>query len=1017
MTSHLQITRALIAALLLLGGSLVAQRASNPPSAALKAGPPYSPREALKTFRLADDFHIELFAAEPLIADPVAMEVDEHGRTYVVEMPGYPLDVGGSGRVMLLHDTDGNGTPDHSTVFAAGLRLPTGIMRWKRGVIVTDSPEVWYLEDTDGDGRADVKHVMLTGFALTNPQHTTNTPLYGLDNWIYLANEGPVRTIRYGELFGDAGDPVHFPERPDAPRLPPNADGRNVRFRPDTYELETLSSRSQFGQTFNAWGHHFLNTNNRHMIQEVIAARYLARNRSLVVPAVVEHVPDYRLPAAVFPITEKPQFELLTDVGVMTSACGLTYYLADLFPSPYHRAAFVAEGTHNIVHVASVRDHGVTFRASRMHDGREFLASTDSWFRPVNFYIGPDGALYLLDYYRRFFEHPEWMDEATAKSTDLYAGKDRGRIYRIVPRGTPAASWTDRVGMGEAPIAELVRRLGDPNIWWRRTAQRLLVDRRPSDAAGPLTELTARGTSPEGRVHALWTLEGIGQLTRETLQHGLQDPVAGVRENAIELAEIRLKTDAGIAPSLLAMRDDPDPKVRFQLLLTLGYIDTADAQEVRDRLLVEHVEDEWMQVAALSAARVNAADMFRSVLARLTDRETAGRRALFDRIGAAMAASGDIPATREVVRQATDAVGGEGSWWRAAALEGLAGALRGETRRGAALDPERERLTTMVLGAGAPALRRAALHLLEALGLPPGRASTSLLQEAEKLVLDDSADAETRSDAVRLLALGDAGKYEAQLHGVLSRVAPVPVQVAAVRALGNVKGERSAAMFLELWERWTPAVRDEAVRALVREPGRVRLLLDAVAAGRIRATEIDRPLRIRLMMQAEDDLRLRARALFGESATAEKAAVSRYAKATALRGDGSRGRQVFTRACAMCHQYRGSAGSAYGPDLGEVRNRLPVSLLTDILHPNQSIADGYELWLVQLSDGGAIGGVIGAETPTSITVRLPGGAETTVARSRIASMRIADVSAMPEGLETQITLQQMADLIAFIKGG
>jgi putative heme-binding domain-containing protein len=350
-------------------------------------------------------------------------------------------------------------------------------------------------------------------------------------------------------------------------------------------------------------------------------------------------------------------------------------------------------------------------------------------------------------------------------------------------------------------------------------------------------------------------------------------------------------------------------------------------------------------------------------------------------------------------------------------LEGLAGALHGDSRRSTELDPERERLTTMVLRVETPALRRAVLHLLEGLGLPAGAARTSVLQGAEKLVPDDSADAETRADAVRLLALGDSGRYEPLLRGVLSRASPVPVQVAAVRALGSVNGERSAGMFLELWERWTPAVRDEAVLALVREPGRVRLLLDAVKAGKIRPTEIDRPLRIRLMMHADDDLRVRARALFGESATTEKAAVSRYAKAASLRGDGGRGREVFTRACATCHQYRGAAGATYGPDLGEVRNRLPMSLVTDILHPNQSIADGYELWLVQLSAGGSLAGVIGMETPTSMTLRLPGGAETTVARSRIASMRIADVSAMPEGLESQITLQQMADLIAFIKGG
>ena len=1001
--------RALIIALLLAGGSLMATQRI--------AGPPYAPREALKTFRLADDFQIELFASEPLIADPVAMEVDEYGRTYVVEMPGYPLDVGGSGRVVLLHDSDGNGTPDKSTVFADRLTLPTGIMRWKKGVIVTDSPDVWYLEDSDGDGRADVKRALLTGFALTNPQHTTNTPLYGLDNWIYLANQAPVRTIRYGELFGDEGRPVHFPDRPDAPRLPPDADGRNVRFRPDTYELETLSSRSQFGQTFDAWGHHFLNTNNRHIYQEMIAARYLSRNPSLVVPAVVEQLPDYRLPAAIFPITERPQFELLTDVGVMTSACGLTNYLADLFPPSYRRAAFVAEGAHNVVHVASVRDHGVTFRASRMHDSREFLASTDSWFRPVNFYIGPDGALYVLDYYRRFFEHPEWMDEATAKSTDLYAGRDRGRIYRIVPKGTPAATWTDRVRLGDAPVAELVRRLTDPNIWWRRTAQRLLVDRKPADASVALTELAAHSASAIGRVHALWTLEGIGQLTREAIERALRDPEAGVRENAIKLAEGRLKADAGIGAALLPLRDDHDPKVRFQLLLTLGYLDTPDARAVRNALLIEHVEDEWMQVAALSAAQLNTAELFRSVLAKLTDRETAGRRALFNRIGATIAASGDIPATRALVGRVTDGAGQEGSWWRAAAIEGLASGLHPTTRRSAELDPERARLSAMVVSAAAAPLRRSALHLLEGLGLASGPSATSVLQEAQKLVADDSADADARADAIRVLALGDVGSYESLLRGVLSGASPVAAQVAAVRALGSVKGERSASVFIDLWDGWTPAVRDEAVRALVREPGRVRLLLDAVSAGRIRTTEIDRPLRIRMMMSADDDLRGRARALFGESAASEKLALSRYAKATSLKGDRERGRAVFTRACAACHQYRGAAGAAYGPDLGEVRNRLPLSLLTDILHPNQSIADGFELWLVQLTDGAAIGGVVGSETPTSITVRLPGGGETTVARSRIASMRIADVSAMPEGLGAQITVQQMADLIAFIKGG
>jgi putative membrane-bound dehydrogenase-like protein len=994
-------------ALLLPAAAVVSQR----------AGPPYSPERALETFRIADGFQVELFAAEPLISDPVAMEIDEGGRMYVVEMHGYPLDLGGSGRVMMLDDADHDGRPDRSTVFAGGLRLPTGIMRWKAGVVVTDSPDVWYLEDTNGDGRADIKRQMLTGFALSNPQHTTNTPLYGLDNWIYLANEGPVRTIRYRELFGDEGSDVRFPDRPGGPRLPPDADGRNVRFRPDTHELEMLSAHSQFGQTFDAWGHHFLITNNRHMYQEVVPARYLSRNPALVVPTVVEQLPDYRQPAELFPITESPEFQLLTDVGVMTAACGLTYYLADLFPPAYQHAAFVAEGAHNLVHVASVRDHGVTFRASRMHDGREFLASTDSWFRPVNFYLGPDGALYLIDYYRKILEHPEWLDDATAKSPDLYAGRDRGRIYRIVPSGTSAAAWLNRIPLEKAPVEQLVRTLAHPNIWWRRHAQRLLVDRKAAAAVAPLLRLAATGDSAVGRVHALWTLEGLGRLDASAIARALTDEAAGVRENAIKLAELHLRHDPSLANSLVRMDGDPDPKVRYQLLLTLGDIDNASAEAIRRRFLFDNVEDEWMQIAALSAPKWDLAELFRIAVERATDRETPGRHTLFNRLGAMVGAGENPSRTSNVVRQVTASAGSSGAWWRAATLEGLASGLRSRKERSGVPDAELQTLMTTALHGDAPSVRRAALELLEAAGLSKGMANGPLLQEAERLMSDPAADAVARADAVRLLALTGVANYEPRLLAVLDHADATPVQVAAVRALADLRGERIGRTFLELWDRWTPAVREEAVRALVREPGRIRLLLDAVAAGKVKTTEIERPLRIRLMMNDDDALRGRARTLFSDSSPSEKEAVARYRPASVLPGDPAHGREVFARTCSVCHQYRGAGGAAFGPDLGEVRGRLPFALIVDILNPNHAIADGYELWIVELTDGSTTTGVIGAETPTSITFRRPGGSETTISRAQISAMRIANLSAMPEGLESQIDLQQMADLIAYIKGG
>jgi len=202
-----------------------------------KAGsPPYSPSESLKRTKIASGYKIEPFLSEPDIVSPVAMEFDENGDLYVVEDRGYPLNVSGRvGRVKLVRDTNGDGVPDKATVFADKLVMPTGVMRWKKGILVTDAPDLLYLEDTNNDGVADVREVILTGFAFTNPQHTVNNPVYGLDNWIYLAHENAATAIIFKEEFGDRGSDIRYAGRPDVPPLTEH--GRNVRFRPDTGQL------------------------------------------------------------------------------------------------------------------------------------------------------------------------------------------------------------------------------------------------------------------------------------------------------------------------------------------------------------------------------------------------------------------------------------------------------------------------------------------------------------------------------------------------------------------------------------------------------------------------------------------------------------------------------------------------------------------------------------------------------------------------------------------------------------
>ncbi len=205
---------------------------------------PVPPGNTIETFETQPGFQIELIASEPLISDPVDMEIDEYGRMYVVEMHGYPLDKSGSGKIRMLTDSNGDGKLDKSTIFADHLVLPNSVMRWKKGVLVTDAPNVLYFEDTNGDGVADIRDTVLTGFSLSNPHINVNNPLYGLDNYIHLAHRGAITTRNYEDIFGDKGTEIYFPDQPDSPRLPKNADNHCVRFRPDEHLLEMTSGNA-----------------------------------------------------------------------------------------------------------------------------------------------------------------------------------------------------------------------------------------------------------------------------------------------------------------------------------------------------------------------------------------------------------------------------------------------------------------------------------------------------------------------------------------------------------------------------------------------------------------------------------------------------------------------------------------------------------------------------------------------------------------------------------------------------
>jgi putative membrane-bound dehydrogenase-like protein len=972
-------------------------------------GPPFTPAQAISTFRLEPGFRIELMASEPDVASPVAMDIDERGRWFVVEMPGYPIDTRPIGRVRLLEDTTGDGKPDRSSVFADGLVLPTGVMRWKRGVLVTAAPDLIYFEDADDDGRAEKREVVLTGFAVTNPQHSVNHPVYGLDNGIHLAYSGGGGALIFPELFGDRGKPLTFPGAPAVPAVDPR--GRPVRVQFDPPRVSVRSSRTQFGGTFDAFGRYFTSSNNDHIRHEVVAAQYVERNPQLPVTAAMHVISDHGGAARVFPVTTNPQYELLTESGEFTSACALTAYTGGLFGGEFARSTFVAEPVHNLVHRDVLEPSGATFVARRGGEGREFLASTDAWFRPVNFYIGPDGALYVIDYYRPRIEHPEWTaSEFHSKPAEFWEGRDRGRIYRVVPEGTGAAT---RVDLSAAGASALVERLSHPNLWHRRTAQRLLVDRRQPQAPPLLASLAREGVSPLGRLHALWTLEGLGLLEVEHLLRALGDSDAGVRENALQLSEPRLATSEMVRAAVLARAvTETDPRAQFQLLATLGGLDSQEARAAQQRLFFARIDDPWMQIAALSAGPDRPRAYLASALepasaARARDSE--GTRAFFTLAAAAVAGTRNAAEVAWLI----DALGPPRSadaWWQAATLEGLRRGLRGASA--SLLGQSRGRLASLASGPEAD-VRRAALALLQVAGAGDDPTLAAAIAAAAATAADASLDPDRRADALALSALGGVGGREATFEALVAPHEPEAVQVAALQALALAPGEAVGRFALTTWPRLTPKGRHAAVELLLKDPARQKMLVAALQTGTVQSWALDFWQKRALIMHRDAELRAAARTLLEDRPEARAAIVNKYAAAVERGGDGAKGEAVFASACAACHKVGGGASTDLGPDLSGIRHRPPLALLVDVLSPNQAIAQGYETYVIERTNGRSDAGTLADQSPTTVTLRQAGQA-IVIPRREIKQITMLPQSSMPSDLDRVISPTEMADLLAYL---
>ncbi|MFM8274193.1 MAG: neutral/alkaline non-lysosomal ceramidase N-terminal domain-containing protein, partial [Gemmata sp.] len=742
-----------------------------------------TPKEEQATFKLPDGLKIGLAASEPDVVDPVAMCFDPKGRIFVCEMRGYPNGGVGTGnetrgKIKCLEDKDGDGVFETVTTFAEGLRFPMGVMSYKGGLLVAVAPDLLYLEDTDGDGKCDKTTVLYTGFNLANIQQMVNSLQWGLDNWVY-------------GVCGSDGGTVTSPQKKDMPAV--SLRNRGFRFKPDVPgSLEPTSSGGQYGLTADDYQRWFTATNSQHLRQIVLPEHYLRRNPSLPVTAVTLDIPEHGAAAKVFRISpfepwrverttrragapdakRFPSTELVPG-GYITSACSPLIYTAELLPKEYRGNNFVCDPANNIVHREFVKEKGGAFTAVRAYEDKEFLASTDNWFRPVDLKTGPDGAIYLLDFYREVIETPLSLPEDIKKQLNLES-RGRGRIWRIAPTDFRPAKFPDLHAHSAKQLAD---DLASANPWHRLTAQQLLIEKQERGAAARVRELLPNAKGTPRVANLLWALHGLGVLEPADLSEAFTDPEAGVREQALRLSEPFLATSAQLRARALTLAVDPSPRVRFQLSLSAGTLPPTEAARVVGQILEQDAADPWTVTAALSSAGACGFEL----LEALTAKGKQPSASVVARLSAMIGAKGEV---KQIAR----------------ALELVASGA----------DP-------MVLDGLGQGMRASANPLPVWWANPPAEAKDAMAKlrqrfdAAAKLAREEKAELVQRVAAANLLAYGPFEIASSALPELLSAATPGDVQQAAIKALASHLDPKVAELLLKGWAGYSPATRREAL--------------------------------------------------------------------------------------------------------------------------------------------------------------------------------------------------------------
>ena len=974
---------------------------------------PLEPAESAKHLALPRGLRAELFVSEPEIAKPIAMTWDHRGRLWIAETADYPNELKSAGRgrdrIKICEDTDGDGKADKFTVFAEKLSIPTSLVFADGGLVVHQAPDTLFLKDTDGDDRADVRKVLFTGWGTGDTHAGPSNLRYGFDNWLW-------GIVGYSGFEGKVGGET-FDFRQGF-----------YRFKPDGSKLEFLrnTSNNSWGVGFSEEGLVFGSTaNGCPSVYLSIPNRYYESVRGGS-PRVLNSIADTN---RFFPATEKVR--QVDFHGGFTAAAGHSLYTARRYPQAYwNRTAFVSEPTGHLVATFALEAKGTDFAS---HNVGNLLASDDEWTSPIQAEVGPDGNVWVIDWYNFIVQHnptPQGFKTGRggAYETPL-RDKTHGRIYRLVHEAeTPSKPITR---LDPADPKGLIAGLQSDNQFWRMHAQRLLIERGKRDVVPDLVALTKKadvdaiGLNP-GAIHALWTLRGLGLLEDQGAEAGataaaeasLSHPSAGVRRNALQVLP---RTEASLKRVVASgVVSDPDPQVRLAALLTLAELPaSADGARVLAEALekgqVEH--DRWLPDAAVAAAAAHDSHFLEAIATRSREyQQPLGDNAsgVVRRVAEHYARGG----TADSVGKLLVALAGAEPKTAGLVISGFA--VGWPKDRPAKLDGEGEKALASLLvklpgDARIPLVSLAGRWGSKALETFSAEIAGTLIA----VIKDDAKPEAARGEAGRQLIEfrpRDAESVRKVLEEIGPRTPPA-LATALVAAVARSESPEAGSILVGRIPVLTPQARSQALKTLLSRADWIASFMDGVEKGDVQLSELSLDQKQALAANRNPDIAARAKVLLGRGGglpDPDRQKVIEAISAVALHGgDAAKGKAVFTQQCAKCHSYGGEGGKV-GPDLTGMAVHPREELLIHILDPSRSVEGNFLQYSVATTDGRVINGLLASESKTSVELVDTEGKAQTVLRSDIEEMAASKKSLMPEGFEKQVSPEGMADLLAFL---